>query len=435
MACDRFLEGGRVLYAAPYADQLNQFWFEITRAFSKLIDAKVVSKNETENYIEFPRSKQRIKGKTAYSADAIRGDYGDLIILDEYQLMNEDVLQLVVFPMLMDHNGDLIIGYTPPRLAGSDSQRISKARDPNHARVLYGMAQAEMESAIAEGREMRWFASTWTSYDNPWISGEGIGEVSRDMSGVNYRREIMAEEVTDEDLPLRDEWLRYYNYRQSEPDKPLDDPTNFLQIAYEKHEGEPQIEPIFAGSLDLRMIVDPNHAGKHGRCKHAVTVTGFDPERLRFHLLDEWAESCGYRDFADNTFKMADKWGLSEVWMETVASQVYCKLYFEELNKQRKRQIRFKDLPKSTGKDAKDRRIESLEPYFRNAQFFVHRAHKQFMFEYRSYYRGKNVDVDTLDTLGYAPQLYRVIRTRDVLKAMQDRAHEFSRRTVVATGY
>lgn len=442
LACDAFLAGRRVLYAAPTADQLGQFWFEIVRSFSKMIDAKVLHKDETQNFIEFPRTKRRIRAKTAHNADTLRGDYADLLILDEWQLMNEDAWELVGLPMLADNNGDAAFGYTPMRFVGADSSLTSKARDPSHASRMFKAAQQEMENAAIQGRDTRWLALHFTSYDNPHISRLGLEQVTQDMSGQNYRREILAQELVDDDVPLREEWLRYYRYKPSDPNKPLNDPTNFLLIEHDPktdESGEKLFTPddVLAGYLDLRIIVDPNHAGKQGRCKHAITVVGLDQESGRFYLLEEWADSCGYRDFGKKIFELAGpaKWNIGEVWIETVASQVYCKLYFEELNLASPFKIRFRDLPKDNRANAKDRRIEGLEPYFRNGRFWVHQTQKQFRFEYSSYYRGKQVDVDVLDTLGYAPQLYTMQSKKSIVSLMQKRAEEFKNRSVSVTGY
>ena len=37
------------------------------------------------HYIELPGTKQRIRAKTAFNADTLRGDYADELLLDEFQ--------------------------------------------------------------------------------------------------------------------------------------------------------------------------------------------------------------------------------------------------------------------------------------------------------------------------------------------------------------
>jgi hypothetical protein len=151
--------------------------------------------------------------------------------------------------------------------------------------------------------------------------------------------------------------------------------------------------------------------------------------------LDEWSESCGYSDFAAMIYKMAYKWGITQPHIETVASQVYLKLYLEELNATQPKKLYFQDLPLDNRSHAKDRRIEALEPYLRNGQFWFHRTHSLAISQITSYYRGKDNDIDLLDTLGFSPQLYNVIRRREVMRSYGARAEEYRQRTNSSTGY
>jgi hypothetical protein len=66
----------------------------------------VFYKNESEHVIERPGTDQRIKAKTAWNADTLRGDYADLLILDEWQLMDETFWEDVGAPMLLDNHGE-----------------------------------------------------------------------------------------------------------------------------------------------------------------------------------------------------------------------------------------------------------------------------------------------------------------------------------------
>ena len=213
-AVKAFLAQKRVLYAAPTSEQTDAFWFEVTRALQPLIDNSTVKLDKSERTIEMPGTKQRIKAKTAWNADTLRGDYADLLILDEYQLMNEDAWEVVGQPMLADHNGDAVFIYTPPSLV---SAGVSKARDPLHASKLFRKAQADTTGL--------WATWHFTSWDNPYISREGLTNIARDMSQTAYRQEIMAEddEVSPKQLiykfneavckihrlPINPKWLIY----------------------------------------------------------------------------------------------------------------------------------------------------------------------------------------------------------------------------------
>ncbi len=185
-ACTRFLAGRRILYAAPTQEQIDRFWTEVTRALHEPIEAGVFYKNETRHIVELPGTEQRIRAKTAWNADTLRGDYADELILDEFQLMSEDAWGVVGAPMLLDNDGDATFIYTPPSLR---SRSASKASDPQHAAKLFKKAQADTSG--------RWATFHFTSHDNPHISTDALAEITSDMSALAYRMEIGAEDVDE----------------------------------------------------------------------------------------------------------------------------------------------------------------------------------------------------------------------------------------------
>lgn len=185
-AVERFLSGRRLLYAAPTAEQVGRFWVTVTRALSEATDAGVFKKNETEHIIELPGTEQRIRAKTAWNADTLRGDYADDLIFDEWQLIDEDAWEVVGAPMLLDNDGDATFIYTPPSL---HSRSVSKARDPQHAAKMFKMAQQDKSG--------RWEAFHFSSMDNPYISQTALSEITKDMTNLAYRMEILAEDVNE----------------------------------------------------------------------------------------------------------------------------------------------------------------------------------------------------------------------------------------------
>ena len=186
LAVKAFLDGQRVLYAAPTEDQLATFWFTVKKALQKPLDANVFKKNEVQHIIELEGTQQRIRGKTAYNVDTLRGDFASLLILDEWQLMDEQMWGVVGAPMLADVNGSAVFVYTPPSL---HSRSMSKARDPMHAAKMYKKAEKDTSG--------RWAAYHFTSFDNPHISHEALDEIAQDMSEISYRQEVMAEDVDE----------------------------------------------------------------------------------------------------------------------------------------------------------------------------------------------------------------------------------------------
>lgn len=187
-AVKKFLAGRRQLYAAPTQEQIQRFWVTITRALQEPIDAGVFIKNETYHTIELPGTEQRIRAKTAWNADTLRGDYADDLYLDEWQLMNEEAWEVVGAPMLLDNDGDAVFIYTPPSLR---SRSVSKANDPQHAAKLYKKAVARQ----LEGE--RWAAFHFKSRDNPYISEAALNEITSDMTALSYRMEIEAEDIDE----------------------------------------------------------------------------------------------------------------------------------------------------------------------------------------------------------------------------------------------
>jgi hypothetical protein len=185
-AVERFLSGKRVLYATPTAEQISRFWSTVTRALYEPIKAGIFYKNETEHIIELVGTEQRIRAKTAWNADTLRGDYADELILDEWQLMNEDAWEVVGAPMMLDTNGNAIFIYTPPSL---HSRSVSKANDPQHAAKLYKKAMADTTG--------RWAVFNFTSHDNPHLSKEALSDITKDMTSLAYRMEILAEDVDE----------------------------------------------------------------------------------------------------------------------------------------------------------------------------------------------------------------------------------------------
>lgn len=184
----RFLAGRRQLYAAPTQEQIQRYWVTVCKALQPAIDAGQLVKNETYHTLEVPGTEQRIRAKTAWNADSLRGDYADDLYLDEWQLMNEDAWGLVGAPMLLDNDGDAVFIYTPPSL---HSRSVSKANDPQHAAKLYKKYQRDAPI------NPRYAAFHFTSHDNPHLSTEALSEIASDMTALAYRMEIEAEDVDE----------------------------------------------------------------------------------------------------------------------------------------------------------------------------------------------------------------------------------------------
>src|SRR3990170_2488296 len=184
LAVREFIAGRRVLYATPTQEQLDRFWHEVRAALQDEIDAGRLYKNETLHIIERVGTENRIRAKSAWNADTLRGDYAGLLLLDEYQLMAEDAWGSVGAPMLLDNDGDAVFIYTPPSM---HSRSVSKARDKRHAAKLFKRAQADTTG--------RWAAFHFHSRANPYLSDIALSEIASDMTALAYRQEIEAEDL------------------------------------------------------------------------------------------------------------------------------------------------------------------------------------------------------------------------------------------------
>jgi hypothetical protein len=178
-ASEKSLAGRRVLYAAPTQEQTDAFWDCCRRWFAAAIKAGYVYKNESRRLIEFPHG-GRIRAKTAWDADTLRGDYADLLILDEFARMKANAWGEVGAPMLIDNDGEAWFISTPKR------------KNHFHTMHVRGLGDGE-----------RWASWHFTSFDNPHLSQVALDEITQDMSEEEYRQEILAEFLDNEGAVFR----------------------------------------------------------------------------------------------------------------------------------------------------------------------------------------------------------------------------------------
>ncbi len=213
LAVQNFMAGRRVLYTAPTQEQVDAFWEWVKLFLMIPLKSGALYKNETRHLVEVPETKNRIRAKTAWDADSLRGDYADLLIFDEYQLTNEEAWGRVGAPMLLDNGGDAIFIYTPPSL---HSRSRTKARDPRHAAKMFKKAQQNTSG--------RWETFHFSSHDNPHLNEEALEDITEDMTALAYEQEIMA---LDKDEAPGALWTRDLIEAQRVQEMPSD----FVRIA------------------------------------------------------------------------------------------------------------------------------------------------------------------------------------------------------------
>lgn len=254
---------------------------------------------------------------------------------------------------------------------------------------------------------------------------ETLAEIREVQGPYIFSHQYLNLAVNPEECIFHKDWLRFYH--------PVDSPVKMGRhwLGHDVKDGE-TIKDLDPNTLIRSMVVDPNHAGADGRARHAIIITGFEPETDRIYLLDLWAKSMSYDDLMANIYKMADLWNLPEFWLETIAAQKYLKYHIEYRNKIESRRLNVRELKSEHGKNAKRTRIESLEPIFRDGRFWVRRDQSAFLDEYYDYPGGRTVDV--LDCLGYATQTWNAIHAKRILGIMRDRKQKWQGHNRI-TGY
>ncbi len=180
VAVEQALQGRRILFAAPTLDQVEFFWEYCKRSLKDPIAGDAIYKNETQRLLEFPNG-ARIRCKTAWNADTLRGDYADLLFMEEFAMMHPNAWREVGAPMLLDNDGDAWFISTPKR--------------KNHFHAMYTKAIQDTSG--------RWQAWHFTSHDNPYLSQDALQEITSDMTEDAYRQEIMAEFLESEGSVFR----------------------------------------------------------------------------------------------------------------------------------------------------------------------------------------------------------------------------------------
>jgi hypothetical protein len=178
---EQMTAGRRVVFASTTQDQVDTFWELAKQWLQPLLDASLIYKNESKRLMVFNHNGGRIKAKTAWNADTMRGDHGDFIVLDEFAQMQVGVWNYVVSPMMLDTDGDTWFISTPLRR--------------NHFHAMYQRALNDDTG--------RWMAFRATSYDNPYLSPQALEEITIDMSDDAYRQEILAEFLESEGAVFR----------------------------------------------------------------------------------------------------------------------------------------------------------------------------------------------------------------------------------------
>lgn len=180
----------RVLLASPSQKQVDAFWEKINAWLHLAIDADYIHRDKQKRVLTFPDPEHggRIECRTARFPDELRGGYGDEIILDEAWMLAESALDEVIYPMLLDNDGNLDIYSTP------------KA----------GTWFNELCEKVDQGRKSGFEHFHFASDKNPHISKDALGRLQDEMTARAWDEEILALLLDEVKGALwRRSWFRY----------------------------------------------------------------------------------------------------------------------------------------------------------------------------------------------------------------------------------
>ena len=237
------------------------------------------------------------------------------------------------------------------------------------------------------------------------------------------------------DTKFKEGYLNYYTYGTVSPN------DKRVVLKHNVQAGGIVIKDILPSNLQRSLLLDPNHAGDEGRCNHAIVVTGFNPNPIRVYLLDLYAKNSSHGDLVNEFFAMAEKWKIRDPWIETVGAQKWLKFHLNTENERRRKLgkwsfERINEFKKDSSKDAKIHRIESMEPMFRQGQFWMLKyGQEQFKGEYLEYPYAATRDI--MDVLGYATQTFNMdfMTDKEMMAFISRDQAKLRSRSLSSTGY
>ena len=265
--------------------------------------------------------------------------------------------------------------------------------------------------------------------------------LKRRLGSYIFSCQFLNNPASPEDAAFKEPWLSYFRL--------YTDPSGRDVISHDPRPEEIDgygnrlvvRKNVYPRQFSIGMAVDPAHAGNAaaGRCRHAIIVVAVSPSSDHY-ILDAWARACSYDTFIAEFYRLAYRWGLREVGLETVAAQRYLKYHLEYRNKIEQHKLRVVELrgevesPDGTLSHKKSFRIHSIiEPIAENGRLWVQKKHQEFITEYVNFSLiGKNRFVDLLDAFAYIPQLIRVPisegQQSDWKRANEERSQQVGRR-------
>ena len=247
---------------------LSQISFDLQRQLIKHFELEVIRDNAKDKVIELSNH-STIRMGSINQVDSVVGRSYDLIIFDEAALVDgRDAFNVALRPTLDKENSKALF--------------ISTPRGRNNW-------FAEFWNRGFSGEYPEWCSVRATYHENPRISEVDIQEARKTMSEAEFNQEYMA------DFNVFEGQVWAFNHQECVADL---------------SELETHRMDIFAG-MDLG-YKDPT----------AFCVIGYDWERERFYLLDEYLNSERTTEqHAMEIRKLIDKWNIDYIYIDSAAQQ------------------------------------------------------------------------------------------------------------------
>ena len=240
------------------------------------------------------------------------------------------------------------------------------------------------------------------------FSLEKLAKIKARYGSYWYSCQFLNDPASPDNADFKVEWLRYFNLITAK--LPEGDMAQVIQ--HRVYEGR-VLKDLDRRRLRVCLISDPVHAGNASarRCRHSIVVVGLSDDD-NYYFLDCWAEAGSYDTYINELYRMAAKWNLNKIGLETVAAQKYLKYHLDYRNRIENRRMSIIELegeveaPDGSITRKKEFRIRNiLQPIFEENRFWCQPFQMKFIEEYSRFPQGNFVDI--LDALAYVPQMLR----------------------------
>lgn len=217
---------------------------------------------------------------------------------------------------------------------------------------------------------------------------------------------FMLNDPTDASVrTLQDSWLRYFKWVDNK------------MVCYPLDKGE--MRYVFVDELWKQCVVDPAFTA-HGRgARAAIVITGTDMSTGKHLVLEAIAERLDPSDLCIDILTTCKRHNVTRIFVEAVAQQAGFIALLERVARERGMAIAL-DTVKPGGR-AKDVRIESLAPYFKNGLLYVRADQHDLLDEYRQFKPGA-IYKDLLDALAYTPEHFPRVTAGSAVPSAAERA-------------